>query len=215
MNKILSLFGVILSFGVKADFSSDSSGGETTIFVYDETISRDGDIVRFTEGIRNNVGTVTTKTYDDSYNCKTHRDSSSFLAPGTLGRSAADYACDFSKNINLGKPIIDSATYQAPTGDGTVWIKDNEYGMRTIATDTPCFNPDLAKIGYQYAMYSAIPISRLKKIQDAFSTDNQFAITVVGCWSPTNHNLYAIRKHDKKILTDENFHVDGTWTKVE
>lgn len=68
MKKIFILIGLVLSFGTSADFSLDSSNGETTMLVYDETISRKGDFVKFTSGHQNNIGKVSIQTYDNSYN---------------------------------------------------------------------------------------------------------------------------------------------------
>jgi hypothetical protein len=215
MKKFFILIGLVLSFGARADFSLDNSNGDMTMLVYDETISRNGDVVKFTSGHQNNIGKVSIQTYDNSYNCRSHRNSNGFLAPGTLGRSAGDYACDFSSNMTAQKePVVSNITFQEQES-GTVWVKYNEYGMRITATDSPCVSPELANMGYQHTMLSAIPLAKLKKVQDAYSTDGQFATTVIGCWSPNKHSFIAVRKHDQKILTDDNFHLDNTWTKLE
>jgi hypothetical protein len=215
MKKLIILIGLFLSFSANADFSSNSSNGDTTILVYDETISRNGDIVRYTSGIQNNIGSVTINTYDDAYNCTNHRSTSGFLAPGTLGRSAGDYACVFSDNLTAkSEPTIGNINFQEQVSS-TMWVKYNEYGMRMTATNSICVSPDLKNAGYEFTMLSAIPIAKLKNIQDAYSNDGQFANTVIGCWSPTKHSYLAVRKHDQKILKDDNFHIDSTWTKLD
>ncbi len=215
MKKLIFLLGIAMSFTVKADYSGDSINGDKTIHVYDETISRNGDIVKYSVGFTNNL-IHTTETYDTAYNCSTHRDSRGFLAPDTLGRSAADYACDFKVSSKIAQVEPDFSKVIFPTQeDVTAWVKYNEYGMRLTATDSACFNADLKQAGYKYTMYSAIPLAKLKKADDAYKTDDQFATTVAGCWNPDGHKFIAVRKHDNKILHDENFHIDDTWTKVE
>ena len=214
MKKCFLLLGLFLPFTLKADYSGNSINGDKTIHVYDETISRNGDIVKYTIGYSNNL-THTTETSDTAYHCSTHRNSSGFLAPDTLGRSAGDYACEFSANSKtaLVEPDFDSINF-VKQENGTTWVKYNELGVRLTVTDSECFNPSLKQAGYKFIMYSAIPIAKLKRTEDAFKTDDQFATTVAGCWSPNEHKYIAVRKHDKKVLHDENFHVDNTWTKM-
>jgi hypothetical protein len=223
MKKYLILVGLILSFGVRADFQTNSTDGEVEYKVYDETIVNLGKgKVGFTESTSRkkqyDLDKNIIRTFEVKYDCKSHKDNTTgYRAPDTIGRAGGDYACEIINADGKGivdAPIVEPATYEAPNGK-TTWVKYNVYNMRLTATDAPCYNPDFLKLGYQYSMFSAIPLAKLKNVADAFATDPQYATTVIGCWSPASHSFIAIRKHDKKILTDENFHIDSTWTKLE
>lgn len=102
-----------------------------------------------------------------------------------------------------------SATDKLPV----VWQKDGEYGIRILATDIACRTEDFASQGYPFAVISSIPVSRLKKREDAYSvSDDGYAATVAGCWSPARHKAIWHRKHDGKEWVSD-FMVDNTWVK--
>jgi hypothetical protein len=89
-----------------------------------------------------------------------------------------------------------------------------DYGIIIIATDAQCKSQGLLDAGYQFSISSSIPISRLKSPEDAYFTTDNFATTVIGCWSPKMHKAYWHRKHDGKEWEDV-LVVDNTWTKSE
>lgn len=94
------------------------------------------------------------------------------------------------------------------------WYKDNEYGMRMVATDIACDDAGLVERGYQFNIASSIPVDRLKNKDDAYLVNDTHAFTVKGCWSPKMHKVSWHRKHDNKEW-EQDFKIDDTWVKTD
>lgn len=106
------------------------------------------------------------------------------------------------------------ANIQPTAPKSVAWMKFNDYGILTLATDSPCQNPILISKGYQFIVTASIPIARLKTPEDAYFKNENYAMTVIGCWSPKMHKAYWHRKHDGKEW-ETDFMVDNTWAKTE
>ena len=107
------------------------------------------------------------------------------------------------------------------------WQQDWGYGIVGIVTTRPCLSSpiwrnnideEIAKI-YEFESYSMIPINRLKKPRNAWYTRNDgYAVTVIGCWSPTKHKIFFYRKSDSKKWTKNDFLIDDPnypWNEID
>lgn len=116
-----------------------------------------------------------------------------------LGDGIFEYICSFNSTNDTPNKLNNN--------DYNYYVKYNEYNTMLVATTEPCNNQEYFNKGYEYNFYSAIPIKRLKRNSDAHFTINNYAFTVKGCWSGTNHKLVWVRKHDNKIGYDDNFYI--------
>jgi len=88
-------------------------------------------------------------------------------------------------------------------------------GIITTVTIDPCPSTMLTNEGYSYALFSSIPLSRLKLQSDAYSISGDRAVTVVGCWIKKEGNLIHAkmkRKKDGKTWEQDFKMDDGNWT---
>jgi hypothetical protein len=94
------------------------------------------------------------------------------------------------------------------------WVNDWGNGIITTLTTESCQDNELLAQGYNYLLFSSIPIARLNKPTDAWSVSNDRAITVIGCWLKKEDNLVHAkmkRKKDDKTWEQDFKLDDGTW----
>lgn len=115
----------------------------------------------------------------------------------------------------------------SPSEKIRAWQQDWGSGIVGVVTTRPCLSlpiwqnnidEEIAKT-YEFEYYSMIPINRLKKPRNAWYTRNDgYAVTVIGCWSPTKHAIFFYRKSDLKKWTQNNFSVDNPnypWKEID
>ena len=76
------------------------------------------------------------------------------------------------------------------------WVSDLGDQVQGTATYWHCNNATLVASGMDYYAYGSVPVSRLKKQDDAYSVRDGKAIVISGCWSPKLGKAILYRKSD-------------------
>ncbi len=135
-------------------------------------------------------------------------------------RRLAEQQLDAPGTSHQPSSLISTVT---PTNEIQVWKQDWGSGIVGVVTTRPCLylpiwqkNMD-KEIGksFEFLSYSMIPAERLKRQEDAwYVRGDGYAVTVIGCWSPSAHKIFFFRKSDAKKWEQEDFYVDEHWEEI-
>lgn len=162
---------------------------------------------------------------------------SNIEGPLLLGQSFLSKIPTWSQDNRRGMLILEEETSDAPpaeipsppategtpvqgstrTGQKKGWFSDWGSEILAIATLDECRIGEFADQGYQYFILATIPVSRLNKRAEAYGFMRDRAITVQGCWSPTDGQMAKSklrRKKDGKTWDQPLRFDDGSWQQI-
>ena len=100
------------------------------------------------------------------------------------------------------------------TTENKTWYGDWGSGIVAVVSSYPCQDNALLSQNYNYLMIVSIPVSRLKKPDDAWQIQGDRAITIKGCWISKPDNMIHAKLNKKNGKTwEQDFKMtDGNWT---
>jgi len=145
-----------------------------------------------------------------------------------LGQSffkrVASWSINNTRKVLILGDNIDSVSKIPAPDEIRAWKQDWGSGIVGVVTTRPCLylpiwqkNVD-EEIGkrFEFLSYSMIPAERLKRQEDAwYVRSDGYAVTVIGCWSPSAHKIFFFRKSDAKKWEQEDFYVNEYWEEVK
>ena len=114
---------------------------------------------------------------------------------------------------NTTQEIIDEENKR---NQASAWSADWGNEIQALITTKECTDAEFLQQGYNYNVYSSIPLSRLKNPTDSWFVSKDRATTVTGCWFKKEDGLWHLkmrRKKDNKIFECDININDGSWTK--
>lgn len=134
----------------------------------------------------------------------------------TIGLYYNDYnKMHLNRNASLSKP--------SPSGEIRAWQQNWGSDIVGVVTTRPCLSlpiwrknidKEISK-NFEFLSYSMMPTNRLKQQEDAWYTRNDgYAVTVIGCWSPSTHKIFFFRKSDAKKWQQNNFYINEHWEEI-
>ena len=109
-----------------------------------------------------------------------------------------------------------STTDSAPVAN-TSWTTDWGNDIKALVTTEKCTDGEFLQQGYNYKVFSSIPLSRLKSPTDSWFISDDRATTVIGCWFKKQDGLLHLkmrRKKDNKIFEQDANINDGSWKEI-